>query len=92
MMQQRLYANYEQSASVRALLDGAGLHPNRNGFVLIPEARHLYGLDGGTFVFVRNHPKPVPAEIMAKVEQLGFCVIELSDEFARAKARARRCA
>lgn len=85
----RLYMFSEQSAAVRALLDAAGLRPGFHGLMAVNQPEHLMGLDGGTFVIVRNHPRPVPQKFMEIVERNGMCLIVLSDEFARVKAKAR---
>jgi hypothetical protein len=86
----RLYAYAEQTATVRSLLDAAGIGPGFQGLMPVAEPDGLRGLDGGTFAIIRNHARPVPLELLRAVADSGMVVIMMSDEFARAKAETAR--
>ncbi|MBR0693647.1 hypothetical protein [Bradyrhizobium lablabi] len=88
----RVYCFSGQSASVRALLDQAGLGTETGGIQAVNEARHLAGLSGGTFAYVKNHRNYVPPAMLEMVAACGMNVITLSDEYARARALRRAIA
>jgi hypothetical protein len=85
-----LYVYAPQKLAFRALLEEASLFPaSRWGLMAVHGAHHLAGLDRGTFGIVKGHPVPVPNDILDMVRLTGMNVIEMSDEFARAKAALR---
>ena len=90
-MQTRLYFYSGQAATVRALLNEAGLGTATGGMMGVNEAKHLQGCHG-TFAYVLNHPIPVPHDMMQVVTANGMYVISLSDQFRRGKIYQKQMA
>ncbi|UFW91022.1 hypothetical protein BjapCC829_21775 [Bradyrhizobium barranii] len=86
-MRSRLFCYGRHYDAVMAVLNEAGLLHDRFHVVRIDKPYPLAGLDGATFVYVENHPTPVPYEMLIAVRTHGLVEMKLNTEAARARHR-----
>lgn len=83
-----LFVYGPQAHAARAMLEDAGLMRMPNQLRLVYEPHQLRGLDRGMFVIVRGHAEQIPPGLVEHLRQIGMVTLEISDEYARARATA----
>jgi hypothetical protein len=87
-MTPRLFCYGRHYDAVMHVLYQAGLLHDRFHIVRIDHRYPLNGLEGATFVYVENHPSPVPREMLDAAQAFGLIEMKLNDEAACARGRA----